>query len=121
MHVHLFRLPTDSQHWYAQLYVDGKRYRFTCRTADKATAREYANQRAKKLADRHNRGLTGLPDPIRVSEVLDRYEREDLPKLRPSSQRRAGGIVAQARSWFVSGPLRDPQVAHVRPADVLAF
>ena len=121
MQVHIYRRAGESPYWHAQVYVGGRRYRFSCQTEDKATAREYARQRAEALTGRHNRGLIGLPEPVRVSEALDRYEREALPKLRPASQRRTHGIVAQARSWFVSGPLRDPQIVSVRPDDVLAF
>src|SRR5713226_1645159 len=77
--------------------------------------REYARQRLEELKARHNRGLVGLPDPVRVSEVLKRYEDEGIPKLRPASQRRTLGIVAQVRAWFGAGPLHDPVVAGVRP------
>jgi integrase len=121
MHVHLFRLDTKTAHWYAQLYVGGKRYRFSCLTEDKTTAREYARQRLEELKARHNRGLVGLPDPVRISEVLRRYVEEGVPKLRPASQRRTLGIVAQLRTWFVEGPLRDPQLARVRPDDIAAL
>jgi integrase len=107
--------------WQAQAYVGGRRYRFSCHTRDKATARQYAQQQLKELETRHNRGLVGLPEPVRMSQVLDRYKREALPKLRPASQRRTAGIVAQARAWFVQGPLRDPQLASVQPNDILAF
>jgi integrase len=119
--LHLYRRAGETPHWQAQVYVGGRRYRFSCRTSDKATAREYARQRTAALQARHNRGLVGLPEPVRLSQVFDRYEREAVPTLRPSSQRRALGIVAQARYWFVSGPLRDPEVAYVRPDDILAF
>lgn len=121
MQVHVYRRTGESPHWHAQVYVGGRRYRFSCKTDDKVTAREYARKRLQELKERHNRGLAGLPEAITLSQVFDRYEREALPQLRPSSQRRALGIVAQARSWFVSGRLKDPQVAHVRPNDVLAF
>ena len=119
---HLYGRKARGPIWQAQVFVGGRRYRFTCHTCDKPTVRQYAEQRIKELAARFNRGLIGLPEPVRLSQVLDRYEREALPKLRPASlQRRTQGIVAQARSWFVSGPLRDPQSANVRPDDVLAF
>jgi hypothetical protein len=31
-----------------------------------------------------------------------------------------GLVLAQARRWFVDGPLRDPQLAHATPADIQA-
>lgn len=119
--VHIYRRAGESRHWQAQVYVGGRRYRFTCLTSERGTAREYARQRADELLARHNRGLVGLPGPVRLSAVFSRYEREAVPTLRPSSQRRALGIVAEARSWFVSGRLHDPQAAHIRPDDVAAF
>src|SRR2546422_2323160 len=121
MRVHLYRRKGETPHWHAQVYVGAKRYRFSCLTEDKTTAREYARQRLEELKVRHSRGLVGLPDPVRVSEVLKRYEDEGIPKLRPASQRRTLGIVAQVRAWFVAGPLHDPLVASVRPDDVAAF
>jgi len=56
-----------------------------------------------------------------VSQVFTRYEGEELPKLRLSSQLRTAGIVAQLRGWFVQGPLHDPFVTNVRPDHVAAF
>jgi integrase len=121
MHVHLFRLTAHSRNWYAQVYLGGKRHRFTCKTTDKRTARQYAQRKLELLRERYHRGLVGLPEPVRLSEVFDRYERDELPKLRPASQRRSAGIVAQTRTWFVSGPLNDPLVTAVQPADIAAF
>ncbi len=121
MQVHLYRRKGESPQWHAQVYVGGKRYRFTCLTDDKATAREYARQRLEDLKTRYNRGLIGLPEPIRLSDVLKRYTEESVPKLRPASQRRTLGIVAQLRAWFVEGPMHDPLLASVRPDDMAAF
>lgn len=119
--LHLHRRRDRGPVWQAQVYMGGKRYRFTCHTTDKRTARRYAEQRVRELEERHNRGLVGLPEPVRVSEVLSRYERQELPKLRASSRRRAAGIVREARSWFASAPLRDPDVSRVRPDDIQAY
>jgi integrase len=119
--VHLYRRPGETTCWQAQVYVGGRRYRFSCRTTDKRAARGYAQRRVAELEERYNRGLTGLPQAVRLSQVIARYEREEVPKLRLASQQRTLGIVRQARSWFLRGPLNDPLVANVRPDDVLAF
>jgi integrase len=121
MSIKLYRRRGESSQWQAQVYIGGRRYRFTCRTDNRAIAREYADQRAKALRERHDRGLVGLPEPVRMSDVFDRYEREALPKLRQSSQWRFAGIVKAARRWFVNGPLHNPMVRTVRPDDVLAW
>ena len=121
MRSHLYRRKDRGPVWQAQVYVGGKRYRFSCETEDRATAREYADQRTARLRERHNRGLVGHPDPVRVSEVLARYEAEEIPKLRPSSQRRTSGIVRQVKAWLVEGPLHNPLLASVKPSDIAAF
>ena len=121
MRVHIYRREGESPNWHAQVYVGGKRYRFSCETDDKATAREYARQRVEELKSRHNRGLVGLPEPVRMSQVFDRYEREYAPRLRPASRERMANVVDQARRWFATGPLHDPLVQHVTPRDVQAF
>lgn len=119
--LHIYRRDGETPHWQAQVYVGGKRYRFSCVTDDKPTARQYAQRRVQELQERHNRGLAGLPDPIRMSEVFERYEREYGDRLRPSSRERMGHVLAQARSWFVDGPGHDPQLTHVTPRDIQAF
>jgi integrase len=121
MQLHIYRRRGESPYWHAQVYVGAKRYRFSCQTDDKSTAREYARQRVEELKARHNRGLVGLPEPVRISEVFSRYEREYAPKLRPSSWCRTQVVLKQARDWFVSGPLHDAEVGHVTPGDVQAF
>ena len=121
MRIHIYRRKGESPYWHAQVYAGAKRYRFSCLTEDKTTAREYARQRLEELKARHDRGLIGLPERVRVSEVLNRYEDEGVPKLRPASQRRTLGIVTQVRAWFVGGPLHDPVVTNVRPDDIAAF
>ncbi len=121
MRVHLYRRSGETPYWHAQVYVGGKRYRFSCQTDDKSTAREYARQRVEELKARHNRGLIGLPEPVRMSEVFRRYEREYAPNLRRSSWLRTQVVFKQARNWFVGGPLRDLQVGHVTPGDIQAF
>ena len=110
MQVHIYRRAGESPNWHAQVYVGGKRYRFSCDTEEKATAREYARQRVEELKAHHNRGLVGLPEPVRMSQVFDRYEHESLPKLRPASQRRTAGILSQARTWFCNGALATPRL-----------
>ena len=121
MTIHLYRRKGESRKWQALVYLAGRRYRFSCLTDDKSTAREYACQRVEKLRARHNRGLIGLPEPFRMSEVFSRYKREYAPKLRPSSWTRTQVVLKQARDWFVAGPLHDAEVSHVTPGDVQAF
>jgi len=117
MHVHLFRLDTKSRHWYAQLYVGGKRHRFSCRTRDRATARKFAERRLSALEDAHNRGLAELPEPVTLGQLLDRYERDEVPKLRPATQIRTMAIVEHARARLPVSRL----AIRVAPQDVLTY
>jgi integrase len=55
-----------------------------------------------------------------MSAVFDRYEREELPKLRPSSRERTMNVVQRARGWFVD-TLHDPQAVGVEPHEITAF
>jgi integrase len=121
MRVRTYRRKGESPYWQAQVYVGGKRYRFSCQTDDRETAREYARRRVEELKARYNRGLVGLPEPVRMSEVFNRYEREYAPKLRPSSWSRTQVVLKQARAWFVTGPLHDGDVSHITPGDIQAF
>jgi len=121
MRVHIYRRKGETPYWHAQAYVGGKRYRFSCQTEDKETAREYARQRINEVKARHNRGLIGLPEPVRMSAVFERYEREYAPRLRPASRERMMHVVIEARRWFVDGPLHDCYVTCVTPNDVQAF
>ena len=121
MRVRTYRRKGESPYWQAQVYVGSKRYRFSCQTDDRETAREFARQRVQELKARHNRGLVGLPEPVRMSEVFSRYEREYASKLRPSSWCRTQVVLKQARDWFVAGPLHDVEVSHVTPVDIQAF
>ena len=116
--LHLYKRTGESPYWHAQVYIGGNRYRFSCRTDDKRTAREYARQKTEELQARHNRGLIGLPEPIRVSEVFERYEKEYASRLRASSRERMIQVIEYARSWLVDGPPNDPVVQHVTPQHI---
>lgn len=119
--VHLYQRKDESRYWQALVYLHGRRHRFSCRTSDKPTARRYAQSRLKELEERHNRGLGGLPAPVRMSDVFDRYEREYAPKLRLSSRKRMMDVVRLARKWFTNSTLRDPQVHRVTAREIQAF
>lgn len=118
MHAHLFRLDTKSRHWYAQVYTpDGKRRRFSCRTRDKGTARKFAERRLRELEEAFDRGLAGLPDPVSLRALLDRYQRDEVPKLRPATQTRTLAILAHARARLPG----DRLLTHLTPHDILTY
>ncbi len=119
--IHLYKRNGETRYWQALVYLHNRRFRFSCRTTDKPTARRYAQVQLSKLEERFNRGLVGLPTTVRMSAVFDRYQREYAPKLRPSSQGRMLDVVHQARRWFVEGPPHNPEVQSIDPSDVQGF
>ncbi len=59
---HLYQRKDESRNWQALAYLHGRRYRFSCRTADKATARQYARGSRAFTVDLHplnNSGVSG--------------------------------------------------------------
>ena len=121
MHIKIHRRNGESPNWQALVRIGGRRQRFSCRTTNKTTARKYAEQRAAELEARYNRSLVGQPDPIRMSEVFDRYEHQFAPKLRTSARDRMMHVVTQAREWFCTSPLNDPEIQNVTPHEIQAF
>ncbi len=119
--IHLYKRTNESRYWHALVYLHGRRHRFTCRTTDRSTAKEYARKRILELEQRRNQGLSGFVHSVAVSEVFDRYERQYAPKLRLSARNRMMDVVKQARDWFSDGPLNDPVVEHITSRDIQAF
>ena len=119
--LHLYRRKGRGPIWQAQVYVGSRRFRFSCRTTCKATARKYAQRRLTELEERFNRGLAGFPEQVPMSEAFRRYEREYAPRLRRSARRRSSVVFRFAREWFVNGPLKDPEVRTVTARDIQAL
>ena len=116
--LHIYRRDGESPNWQARVSVGGRRYRFSCRTTSKHTARQYAQRRVRDLENRYNRGLIGLAEPVPMSDVLDRYEREYATKLRPSSRSRMMDVVGHAREWFEEGPMKGRAVQNITASDI---
>ena len=69
-----------------RLSVAGKRHKFTL---NEGTTREDAEAFARKKDDElRSRGGRGLPGPMGVSELLDRYTDVRLPERAPGPRRR---------------------------------
>jgi integrase len=119
--LHIYRRDGESPNWQAQVHLGGRRYRFSCRTTSKSTARRYAQSRLTELENRYNRGLTGLHESVPMSDVFDRYEKEYAPKLRPSSRSRMMQVVRHAREWFEEGPNKGRTVHSITPSDIQAL
>jgi integrase len=101
------------------LTLEGKRHKFLLKTRDKRMAEAFARVKFAELAKQVEREQDGLPGPVTVTALLDQYEREELPKLAPGTQRTYRVTLAQVRVFF-TGAL-DLPVDRVRAAHIKRF
>jgi hypothetical protein len=81
---------------------------------------EARREREEELKVLHARHQRGLPGEVRVSNLLARYEAEELPHLSPGGRRSYGYSLERVREFFVVGE-GDPEVGKVRRPDVKRF
>src|SRR5437588_9851277 len=82
------------------LTLGGTRHKFLVKTRDRRVAEQLARVKYAELSAQAQRQDDGLPGPVTVSALLDQYEREELPKLAPGTQRTYKITLAQARLFF---------------------
>jgi len=104
----LYRRKARGPIWQAQVFVGGRRYRFTCHTSDKPTAREYAEQRIKELATRDRGARPGDRLACVYESFKTRAKALGWPTLRPHdlrhswvSRKMAEGAPAQLVMRYV--------------------
>ena len=106
------------QVWRIRLCVGGERRVFKM---DGAMPREEVEQHAReKDAELRRRNGRGLPGPMPISELLDRFEKVDLPTLAPNTRKTYAGSLAAFRTDFVEEG-DDPRANEVRPGHVQGF
>ena len=103
--------------WRVRLYVGGQRYVFLRNGSTKGEAEQFAREKDTELRRRNGRGL---PGPMPVSELLDRYEEVLLPERAPRTQETYGHSLQAARTYFVEQG-GDPGTHEVRPGHVQDF
>lgn len=103
------------------LYVGGERHAFTLKGASRKEAEAFATRKDEELQELAKRAALGLPEPMRVSAFLDKYEAERLPLLAPKSQKSYRGSIDRFREFFVEGKLADPPLGDVRAGHVSEF
>lgn len=99
--------------------VNGDRHREVFDTDDELEAIERANARWSKMKDDLKRGR-GLPRRSRVSELLDKFEREVLPTLSAGTQRSYRDSLKPLRAFF-KDQQGDRLVSAMDTPDVEAF
>lgn len=101
------------------LTVQGTRHRFLVATRDRRAAEQFARVKYAELLKQAERLSDGLPGAVTVSALIDQYEKDELPKLSPGTQRTYRVTLNQVRGFF-TGPL-DLTVDRVRAAHVKRF
>src|SRR5712692_6514084 len=61
-----------------RLCIGGRRYRFTLATTDRREAERFARAKYAELERQHRRQGDEYPGPLRVSELLVRFEGEEV-------------------------------------------
>jgi len=101
------------------LTLAGARHKFSLKTGDKRVAEQFARTKYAELVKQAERQQDGLPGLVTVSALLDQYERDELPKLAPNTQRGYKVTLAQVRAFF-TGALNLP-VDRVRSGHIKRF
>ena len=103
-----------------RLCVGGRRYRFTLTTTDRREAEQFARDKCAELERQHRRKGDGYPGPLRASEVLAKFESEEMPTKSPGCQRSYAASIKPIRLYF-ERELRDPTVDRTRAGDIEGF
>jgi hypothetical protein len=69
-----------------RLSVGGARHYFTVATTDRAAAEDFARRKYAELERDRERVAVGLPDAIRVSQLLTIFERDEVPTRAKGTQ-----------------------------------
>jgi len=103
-----------------RLCVAGKRYRFTLNTTDRREAKRFAETKYAELCRQHERQDDGYPAPLHVSELLARFEAEELSTKSPGCRRSYVASVKPIRLYF-EGEVGNPVVDRLRAGDIEGF
>jgi site-specific recombinase XerD len=103
-----------------RLCIAGRRYRFTLATADRREAEQFARAKYAELERQHRRRGDGYPGPLRISELLAKFEREEMRTKSLGCERSYGASIKPIRLYF-ERELRDPTVDQIRAGDIEGF
>jgi site-specific recombinase XerD len=100
-----------------RLCVDGERHYFTLKGATKAEAEQFAREKDTEL---RRRTAKGLPGPMDLSELLDRYREVHVPEKAARTRETYRASLDAFESYFVKEG-GDPKAHEIRPGHVRAF
>ncbi len=99
------------------LYADGTRHTYTLADVTKIQAENFARDQHKKLTRRAARNLPGI---VRFSELLTKFEEQELPNLSQGGRESYADSFRPFRSFFVD-QMGDPIIDEVRAGHVKEF
>jgi len=106
--------------WRWRVCVGGQYHTYTIRTTKRTEAEAWARKKYEVLERQARRQADGLAVGVRMSDLLDYFEAERLPRLAPGTQGAYGDSLKPIRTYFVER-LSDPELERIRRADVGDF
>lgn len=101
------------------LYSGGQRHTYTLADVERPEAARFARRQAEKLRAQLKRQRLGLPGPMPVSALLDKFESDRFPVLAPRTRETYAASLAIFREFFAKKG--DPLVEEVRAGHVQDF
>lgn len=105
--------------WEWLVSVGGKRHSLML-YGTKGEVVQQAKDRHEELVAAAKRKKAGLPGRVRVSELIERYERERLVGRPEGTQKVYATTLKKVRAYFI-GQLDDPYIDQIQPGHVSAF
>ncbi len=103
-----------------QLSVAGKRHRLSIKTPSRSVAEAFARKTYNELLHQNGRRLAGLPDMVKMSDMIDRFEREELPKLTVGTQETYTDSLKPIRHYFTK-IISDPMADTIQPEHIADY
>jgi integrase/recombinase XerC len=109
-----------AESWRITLRVDGERRRYTVKGTLR-DAENYARKKYQELERRaRRRGTASLSVVVRFSDLLRRFEDDEMPTLTAGTQRSYQGSVDVFRTYFIE-EIDDPALDRIGRAEVKSF
>jgi len=103
-----------------RLCVAGRRHSYTVRCEDHREAEQWAKQKEAELERQAQRHGPAHRAAVRMSELLDQFERDELPAKAPGTIGAYGDSLKALRCYFLD-VVSDPRVDRLTPGGVRAF
>src|SRR6266550_2562060 len=106
--------------WQWRVCVRGERHHYQVECDDRREAEQFARTTYAELEQQAARRTNGLPGPLPMSALLERFERDELSTKTPGTQRSYRDSLRPIKKYFVT-ECGDPTCDRVRAGDVEGF